>query len=215
VPWEVVSSLHGAFLYVRVARQSTLGNDGALSTLNQLDEFSIVESNTYGYYTGVSSGFATGWQNYPGQYFWQVLGSYSYVDSNGVVQCEFVASPVYTITVVAAPSTGGTGGTGTTGPPSAPPRLTLSNARKYAAYMVNSRLHRRLNGSIACTRISATALHCRLTWTTGRYSYVAVGRFWNYVGSDGNAYWWYDFKVTRKLVACMTHTTCSRTFRWH
>jgi hypothetical protein len=96
IPWQIVT-LHGASLYVRVATQPTLGNDGTLSTLNQADDFALVESNTYGYYTGVSN---AGWPDHPGQYYWQVFGS-ALVSSNGVLTCHAYASPVYTITVAA------------------------------------------------------------------------------------------------------------------
>ena len=102
VGWEVVT-MHGLeAVYVRVATRSTLGNDGTLSTLNEVDDFVLGESNTYGYYTGASNGDANWWPNRPGQYYWQAFGIGDSTDPNtGVLTCHLYAGPVYTITVVA------------------------------------------------------------------------------------------------------------------
>jgi hypothetical protein len=108
---------------------------------------------------------------------------------------------------------------GGTAQPTAPARLTFSEAQQDAGYMVRSHGYRTAHGSINCTRISASTLHCRITWTAGGYSYTAVGRFWNYILSDGNPYWWYDFRGTRTSISCMRHRRpgrrCSQTFHWH
>jgi hypothetical protein len=102
IPWEVVT-LHGLLvLDVRVATQSTLGNDGTLSTLNQMDFFGLGESNTYDYYTGVSNAGPNWWPDFPGQYYWQLLGEGYTTDPNtGIRTCHLYASPVYTITIAA------------------------------------------------------------------------------------------------------------------
>jgi hypothetical protein len=103
ISWEVVT-LHGLLSFsVRVATQSTLGNDGTLSTLNAVDQFPFIESNTYGYYTGYSAaGGIQRWSNTPGLYYWQAFGEAETVDSNtGALSCTLYASPVYTITIAA------------------------------------------------------------------------------------------------------------------
>ena len=102
VGWEVVT-MHGLeALYVRVATQATLGNDGTLSTSNEVDDFGLGESNTYGYYTGASNGGANWWPNRPGQYYWQAFGIGESTDPNtGLLTCDLYASPVYTITIAA------------------------------------------------------------------------------------------------------------------
>ena len=101
----------------------------------------------------------------------------------------------------------------------APPPMRLSDAQRHARSMIQSRLHRTSRMRSSCKRISNSAWHCRLTWTAGVYSYTAVGRFYNSIGSTGNAYWSYDFKVTRTSIACVRRqghsARCSKTFHWH
>jgi hypothetical protein len=113
VGWEVVT-MHGLeALDVRVDTQATLGNDGTLSTLNEVDDFGLGESNTYGHYTGASNGGANWWPNRPGQYYWQAFGIGESTDPNtGILTCHLYAGPVYTITVAALQPQGPTPITG-------------------------------------------------------------------------------------------------------
>jgi hypothetical protein len=218
IPWEVVSPVHGASLHIRVATQPVLGNDGTLSTLNMVGGSTLVESNTYGYYTGLSGG---AWTNTPGQYFWQVFGfGPPFVDPNtGVRTSEWYASPVYTITI-AAPQQPPPPPPAPPAPPTAasPSPIKLSDASQAARYMIRSHLHRTPQGRIHCTGLNTPTVHCKITWTASSYWYTATGRFWSYIGSDGNQHWWYDFKGTRTSTACMRSphpVGCSRTFHWH
>jgi hypothetical protein len=209
VPFEVVSVHGAAGFLVRVTTQNVLGDDGTLSDLNMADEFALAESTTnFGVYQGVSLTGPTHWTNVPGRYYWQIFGYDSYFDpSTGTIVCHAYKSAVYTINVV-APS----GGSGS------PPPITLSDAKRYATIMVRQRTHRTASGTISCSRVNSFTLHCNLAWTAGGYSYRASGRFWNYIASDGNAYWWYDFSGTRFALSCLaqhSRSWCGRHFRWH
>ena len=197
-------------LSVRVATQNTLGQNGTLSDLNQVDDFALPESSTnFGVYHGVSNTGPTLWINTPGTYYWQAFGSFSYFDPGaGKVVCTAYASQVYTIRVQ---------------PPSGPPTptephaLSFNDARSYAPQMIRRRTHRTVTrGSIRCTKIDRVTQRCHLAWSASGYKWQADGRFWNYL-SNGKAYWWYDFKATRSWRMCVRrhHKTRCTTHRQH
>ena len=220
--YSIVSPVHmPGGLYVRVTSQNTLGQTGTLSDLNMVGVAPLGESSTnFGVYQGISPAAPTFWTNVPGRYYWQAFGTVSEAGV-GTVVCHAYASPVYTFDVVAPPSGGGgpaTGPGGTTTIQPSPPPLSFGDAKSGAAYMVYHRTHKRPRLSRSCSRINRTTIHCQLAWLAGPYSYSAAGKFWSYVGSDGNTYKWYDFNGKRTWRTCATHRRCSnhsQRFHWH
>ncbi len=207
VPFSIVSTAqHVSSMAVRVTSQNVLGANGTLSDLHQLDFFTLGNSITDpGNYNGVSNVSAGWWPNYPGTYYWQAFGielDYSYPTS----VCHWYASPVFTITVTAPPPP----------PPTAPP-ITMSDGTSDAAYMVHQRTGTRPQIGTQCFFVNTLTLQCALRWKAGRYSYNASGRFWNFLGSNGLAYWEYNFSGNRSWRTCRRHHGCRihrQYFRW-
>jgi hypothetical protein len=203
VQWFLASPVHGATLSVVVATQNVLGNDGVLSSLNMVDDFALAESNTYGDYVGVSNAGASLWVNTPGRYYWQAFGQQSYFDPNlGYIVCNAYASPVYTVNVA----------------PPGPPPITTQDAKAFARQMVHMKTGRFPRIRSTCAQIDSNTVHCNLAWTSAGTSFTARGRFWDYIASDGNAYWWFDFRGTRTSLACSKvhpgSRRCRRSFHW-
>ena len=230
IKFSIRTPFHRASIALEVATQNLPGQDGTLANDFQKDFLLLSESDADpDLYT--ASSIPGTWASTPGTYYWQVhtVGSGS---PTGPVECHLYRSPVYTLTITAPPPSGGgssgPGDGGTTGigggsPPSptippSPPPLSLGNAKSDAAYMVYRRTHKHPRLSSNCSRINRSTIHCRLSWLAGRYSYSAAGRVWNYVGSDGNVYWWYDFSGKRTWRTCTARHRCShqsQRFHWH
>jgi hypothetical protein len=220
VSFALASPVQASGLSVRVTSQSTLGQNGTLSDLNTLDEFALADSITDpGNYRGVSNKGSILWNNHPGTYYWQIFGTAgNYGTPTPSDVCHAYASPVFTITVTAPPPPPVT----TPSPRSVPTpsRLTFNDARSYAVTMIRQRTRHNISrGTITCTGVNDWTRHCNLAWASGGYSYHASGRFWNYVGSDGKAYWWYDFRGTRTSLTCAERHPrsygCTQRFHWH
>lgn len=195
VGWEVVTQHGLSSLYVRVATQETLGNDGTLSTLNAVDDFGLFESNTYGYYTGASNGGSNWWPNRPGQYYWQAFGIGESVDpSTGILTCHLYAGPVYTITIVAPQPA----------QPQGPAPITNQEIAQYAHVMIFRHTGRRpfIRGTCNSVPATATSDWCKIHWNAAGSSYSGSGTFWNYLGSDGKTYGGWNFSGTRTWRVC-------------
>ncbi len=239
ITFSIRTPVHSASIALEVATQNAPGQDGTLANDFQKGFLSMSESDADpDLYTATSFSGAS-WTNTPGTYYWQAHA----LDSNYLsvpAGCHMDKSPVYTLTITAPPPSGGggptTGNGGTTGigggsppPPTIPaspsptipssrPPLSFGNAKSDAIYMVNSRTHKHPRLSRSCSRINRSTIHCQLAWLAGRYTYTAAGKFWSYVGSDGNAYQWYDFSGKRTWRTCSTRQRCSlhsQHFRWH
>jgi hypothetical protein len=223
VTFSIRTPVHGLSIDVEVATQNVPGQDGTLAEDYNKDHFALYESDADpDLYSGTPNAIL--WMDAPGTYYWQMHAT-SFTTINGVSDCHFFKTPVYTFTITAP-----TPPAVTTPPPPAvktptapfptPPRLTFNDARSYAPAMIRYWTHHNpQHGTIACTTINNWTRHCNLAWTSGDYSYHASGRFWNYVGRDGKNYWWEDFRGTRTSLTCARRHPgsrgCTQRFHWH
>ena len=234
IKFSIRTPVHNASIALEVATQNVPGQDGTVADDFRKDFLLMSESDADpDLYTATASSVGpTWWTNTPGTYYWQTHAVVGSTSPTGQVECHMYKTPAYTLTITAPPPSGGggpsTGDGGTTGigggsppaptvPPSPPP-LSFGNAKSDAAYMVYRRTHKHPRLSSSCSRINRSTIHCQLAWAAGRYAYTAAGKVWNYVGPDGNAYWWYDFSGKRSWRTCATHRRCSnhsQHFHWH
>jgi hypothetical protein len=223
VSFSLRTPLHLLPIYVEVATQNVPGRDGTLANDYQKDFVQMTESDADpDLYTANTFALPGWWPSVPGTYYWQVQ-TFANGTANGVPYCHEYKSPVYTVTVTAPPppavTTPPAPPAATPSPPSVPtpPRLTFNDARSYAASMIRQRTHLKVQGgTITCSAVNNWTRHCNLAWTSGGYSYHASGRFWNYIGSDGQAYSWHDFTGTRTSLTCAPRSHgCTLRFHWH
>ena len=243
IKFSIRTPVHGGEIAVEVATQNVPGQDGTLALDYATDSGQMFQSDADPDLHAGTSHFGSGWwTDTPGTYYWQAH-TVSSDSLTGQFGCHMYKSPVYTLTITAPPPSDGgsppTGNGGTTGSPptgnggttgigggSPPPptirpsspHLSFGNAKSDAAYMVNSQTHKHPRLFRGCSRINRSTIHCQLAWLAGRYSYSAAGKFWSYVGSDGNAYWWYDFSGKRTWRTCAARQRCShhsQRFHWH
>jgi hypothetical protein len=216
--FSVQTPYHGVFIWVEVATQNVPGRDGTLSDEYMTDFFSLDESSAVpGLYSTTPT--AGSWMDTPGTYYWQMHALT--FDRQG--NCQAVKSPVYTLTVTATPPpvppatiTASPPQTTTTAPLPPLPRLTLVNARSYAASMVRQHTHRTPHVNVPCSRVDAWTLHCSPSWIAGGSSYRATGEFETF-RSGGAVDWAYDFSGTQTWRTCARRHGASRctTHRQH
>lgn len=90
-----------------------------------------------------------------------------------------------------------------------PPRLTLADARAYAAYIVGKYTGGRPRISLSCARVTAWRISCSLRWRRAGTSYRATGQFWHFE-ARARASWGYDFSGMRTWRACGARRRRSR-----
>ena len=105
----------------------------------------------------------------------------------------------------------------------APPPLTMSDARAYAAYIVGRHTGKHPHIAVSCARVNTSRFNCSLKWRQATSAYKGTGKFWHYE-APGGASWGYDFRGTRTWRSCVTRhhlkrriTHCSKhtsRFRW-